>query len=303
MNKIFEKISKGRLIALALAALVIFWGISTLNKGEKGLSDVEVHSGKITIEEGAWDELFDIYIEGSPVLIRTVEMYQYKENEVTGEYDLEFSDKHITAMREDEYIIDYDGSRITYYNPPFPTEPKSEVFYGRVAIGNDGLYLSDKLLEKFAADGYMNFEKRVEKIPVGGLADEGLSGRDSVFGLEVMDDYTYGTPGGEYWRPGDIRVTWHAVDPDSLAELYTAAGKVENGVIGDSGVVYLYDSEKTLEEIDGQYSQSNKTSGRVILIIGIIAALVCLWPLVKPYAEMLLKKLNIKLPSISADEK
>lgn len=289
--------SKGRWIALALSVLVVIWGISALGKGSKGLSGVEAHTGQLNIEEGAWDEDFDIHVD-SPVLVRTVEMYQYVENEATGEYELEFSDEHITAMSEYEYVTLYDGTKISYYNPPFPSEPKTEIFCGKVSIGDTGLYLSDELIKKLSMESYGYFEKQTEKIPVGGLVDEGLSGRDSVFGLEVMDDCTYGTPGGEYWRAGDIRVTWHAVDPDSLAEIYTAAGEVENGVIGDGGVVYLYDSEKSLEEIDAAFSKSNTTSGTWILIIGIIAVLFSLKPLWMPYIRPLVEKLNIKLPAI-----
>lgn len=58
-------------------------------------------------------------------------------------------------------------------NPDFPDDVKSEIFYGKVQIGDSGLYLSDEILEKFSYKGYINLENQPEKLPVGGLADGG----------------------------------------------------------------------------------------------------------------------------------
>lgn len=41
---------------------------------------------------------------------------------------------------------------------------KSEIFYGKVQIGDSGLYLSDEILEKFSYKGYINLENQPEKL-------------------------------------------------------------------------------------------------------------------------------------------
>lgn len=290
MDKLLKKMSIGRIAALVLSVLTVAFGVHTLSLGLKGLGDVEAYSGPLNIEEGAWDERFDIYLE-SPILIRKVEMYQWVEDTDTGRYSLQFMDHYVSAMRQNENDTLSGARPETHYNPQFPAEPKSEIFCGRVSIGDSGLYLGNEILEKLALDSYIYFDKQIEKIPVSGLAD-----RNPVIGLEAVDDYTYGTIGTKGWQHGDIRVTWYTVSPESLAEIYTAAGEVENGIIGNDGVTYLYDSAKTLDEINEEFSKGNTTTGTIILSIGIIAVIASIWPLILPYIESLLKKANIRLP-------
>ena len=133
--------SKKRVIALVISIVVVIFDIYTVSLGSQGPGDVEAVSGELTMIKGACDEDFDIYVD-SPVLIRKVEMYQYvedkdKEDVVT----TDFSDKHEPMQKTDEG---------TLTNPDFPDDVKSEIFYGKVQIGDSGLYLSDEILEKFS---------------------------------------------------------------------------------------------------------------------------------------------------------
>ena len=68
-----------------------------------------------------------------------------RENVVT----TDFSERHEPMQETDEG---------TLTNPDFPDDVKSEVFYGKVQIGDSGLYLSDEILEKFSYDSYLNME-------------------------------------------------------------------------------------------------------------------------------------------------
>lgn len=173
--------NKKHIIALIFAVLIIAFGIYTINLSIKGPGDIEVYSGALNLEEGAEDPDFDINVD-SIILIRKVEMYQYmKDGE---DVILDFSE-----TKEKNITVD----DVEYENPKFPKTPISEVFTGKVTIGDSGLYLSDTILKKFSLEKYINFDNQPEKLPVSGM-----DGGDMYFGLEPIDDFTYGTPGGMY---------------------------------------------------------------------------------------------------------
>ena len=260
--------SKKRIIALVLSILVVILGIYTVNLGNKGPGDIEVVSGELKTVEGAYDEAFDIGVE-SAILIRKVEMYQYVvDKDKTNVVTTDFSDKHEPSQDTDEGYLT---------NPDFPDNIKSEVFYGKVQIGEDGLYLSDRILEKFSFDDYVNIKNQPEKIPVGGLEDG-----PNCLGLEPLDDYTYCTIGGDYFEVGDLRVTWYGIDPAELEGIYTAVGGVKDGVIGDNEhIVDIYDKEISQDEVVEGYKGGNKTMGIVLIVIGLILVAVCILPLFK----------------------
>ena len=83
--------SKKRIVLLIVSALLIIFGIYTMNLSDEGPGDIEVYTGKLTMLEGAEDSDFGIKVD-SPILIRKVEMYQYyKFNEKLRK---DFFDKH-----------------------------------------------------------------------------------------------------------------------------------------------------------------------------------------------------------------
>ena len=75
-----------------------------------------------------------------------------------------------------------------------------------------------------------------------------------------------------------MRVTWYSIDLDDLADVYTAAGVVKDGVIGEKDhAVYIYDREISKDEIVSNSSTSNnKTTGIGSIVIGLIGAVICL---------------------------
>ena len=264
--------SKKRIIFLVLSALLLIFGIYTFNLGRKGPGDIEAYTGKLTLLEGAHDSDFDIKVD-SPILIRKVEMYQYVEKEKASNTVREdFYDKHKPEIKitknEKEYI---------YKNPKFPSEPKAEIFYGKMKIGDTDLLLSDEILEKFSFDSYINFEKQPKILNVSGLKN----GKKTL-NLVPIDDYTYSNSVDGVWDVGDLRVTWYTIDPNELAEVYTAVGVVKDGVIGDGdGIVEIYDREISKDEIVSNFSNGNKKLGIGLIAVSSLAVVICLIPLFK----------------------
>ena len=262
--------SKKRIVFLVLSVFLFIFGIYTFNLGKKGPGDMEVYTGKLTLLEGAVDSDFGIKVD-SPILIRKVEMYQYVEKEkAPNAVRKGFYDKH-----KPEIKITKKNTEHIYKNPEFPSEPKAQIFYGKVKIGDGDLLLSDEMLEKFSFDSYINFEKQPKKLEVSGLKN-GKKALDLV----PIDDYTYSNSVDGVWDVGDLRVTWYTIDPKDLADVYTAAGTVKDGVIGDGeGLVYIYDREISKEEIVSEFSNGNKKLGIGLIVVGLIGAVICLIPL------------------------
>lgn len=259
-----------RILVLILALLLVVWGVHTIGLANSGPGDVQACSGALKVLEGATDPDFDIYVD-SPVLIRKVEMYQYLSKD-SQTVTTDFSERHEASQKVEEF-----GQERTLSNPLFPSEPKATVFFGKVEIGDSGLLLGNELLNKFSLGSYVDFERQPRKLPVSGLADRG-----SVFGLKPLDDYTYATPGGEYWEVGDLRVTWYAVDPNDFADLYTAIGVVDQGVIGDEDhPSWIFDRAVDAADVVEDFSTGNRTTGIVLIAVGVVAAAICLLPVLK----------------------
>lgn len=261
--------SKKRIVLLIVSALLIIFGIYTMNLSDEGPDDIEVYTGKLTLLEGAEDQEFGIKVD-SPILIRKVEMYQYyKFNEKLRK---RFSDKH-----EPQVKMEIFKKERIFKNPAFPSEPKAEVFCGKVKIGDSNLLLSDEILEKFSLKKYVNFETQPEKLEVSGLKNG-----KKVFDLVPIDDNTYSNSVDGDWDVGDLRVTWYSIDLDDLADVYTAAGIVKDGVIGEKDyAVYIYDREISKDEIVSNSSSNNKTAGIGLIAVGLIGVVICLIPLFK----------------------
>lgn len=245
--------SKKHIIAVIFGVLIIAFGIYTITLSVKGPGDIEVYTGTLNLEEGAEDTDFDIYVD-SVILMRKVEMYQYvREGK---DVIIDFSEKS-----EGTIIVD----DVEYENPKFPKIPRSKIFYGKVTIGDSGLYLSDGILKKFSLNNYINFDDQPDKLPVSGMAE-----KDMYFGLEPIDDFTYASP-GEYWEIGDLRVTWYGIDPEDLAPIYTGAGGVKDGMLGDPDFIQeIYDKEMTKEAIVDKYKSGNKGVGIGLIFFGIV---------------------------------
>ena len=255
-----------RILWLVVALLLIAWGANTLRLSAQGPGEIEAYSGCLRVLEGAADPAFGIRTD-SPVLIRCVEMWQYvkRGNTVTEEY----SETHEPEQKVTEF-----GTERVLRNPLFPEELKGRTFCGRVAIGDSGMLLSDRLTETLGYSGYVNFERQPGKFRVSGLKDGG-----EALGLRPIDDETYASTDAEWPEIGDLRVTWLAVDPDELAETYTAIGVTEQGVIGDEDhPVWLFDRLTDKETVAGEYASGNRVTGIVLIAVGAAAAAICLIP-------------------------
>ena len=119
---------------------------------------------------GVEDPDFDISVD-SPVLIRKVEMYQYI---AVGrdQYTRDFSERYERNLGAEKNDI--------YKNPQFPKGLESELFFGKVRIGD--VLLGKEYLKNFSYSSYVNFSEQPEIYPVN--VEEGGSKR---FGLELLD--------------------------------------------------------------------------------------------------------------------
>lgn len=254
-----------RVVFLIVALLLVVWGVYTLKRTGEDPGDIRAATGPIRVLEGAKDPDFGISVD-SPVLIRKVEMYQYVLRGNTVSKD--FSETH----EPDQTVTEF-GSERRLSNPLFPSEPKSKVFCGSAEIGDSGLLLSEELLKTLGFGSYINFSSQPGKLPVA-VGDGG-----KVFGLVPIDDMTYGTGGGDYWEVGDLRVTWYMVDPEDLAEVYTAVGVVQDGVIGDGEhMSALYDREVDRDAAVEEYVTGDRKAGIGLIAVGAVVSVICLLP-------------------------
>ena len=257
------------IVTVVIAVLLVIFGIYTIDLSKKGPGDIEAYNGSLTLLEGAYDPDFDVYVN-SPVLIRTVEMYQYVA-EGSDDVTKDFSDKH----EPDQEVTEFGQTKILK-NPKMSETVKSMVFCGNVTIGDSDLLLDHRLLEKLSYGSYVNFDSQPEKLPVSGMSEG-----KKVFGLLPLDDYTYATPGGDYWEIGDLKVKWYTVSMDDLADNYTAIGYVKDGVIGDEDhVVELYDRPVELQDYLDDFSSGNFKTGVVLIIVGIVIGIICILPVI-----------------------
>lgn len=246
-----------------IGVLLIVWGFVTFGKSETGPGELALFTGSLELVEGAEDPLFDIYVD-SPVLIRKVEMYQ-NYTDSAGYVQQDFFDSKKTVLEKDLNDSYAKDASSFYKNPSFPSDMKSEVFYGKVRIGDEDIYLSEEYLHKFSMGSYIDFEKENRHQAISGLEDG-----PRVKDLVPYDDYSYATVGGRYWEVGDLLVTWYGYDPADFAEVYTAAGDLEGDIIGpkEDSYSFFYDKILTLEEIDQQFRSRMYKTGIGLGVVG-----------------------------------
>ncbi len=252
-------------IIMAVAALILAWGIYAISLAQEGMGEFDYYTGPLQFEEnadkGAYDELFDVYVD-SPYLKRKVEMLQY---------DVDKDDYLITYYSDTPLsdVTDRDGD--TYRNPSFPEGcPKSETFYGELAIGDDGVLLGNFFIEKLSYEQYLYFKDEGKIYPVSGMSEGG-----EIEGLRPDDDYSYvsGTPGES--RVGDIRVTWETIDPADFKSEYSVAGVLNGNVLeGTDKVEYFYDYKISKDEIRSSVDGMNRNVGIGMVVVGVLGILI-----------------------------
>ncbi len=228
-----------------------------------GVGDMELARGKFIVEAGAVDPDFGIETDGV-ILVRKVEMYQYKEDPSIDYYDTGFYEEHMPS-----FTIKKRDRDVTYSNPEFPEDMKTKVFCGKVLLGDSGLYVADEMLEKFNLESYVDFKnehtlERVTDLPVD---------RGNSYGLTLYDGYY--ANGSESWEIGDLKVTFYVLMPEDDM-VYTVAGDVHDGVIGEGrednkAFIYDYENDFTSEDIAKKFGRQNLYVG----IGGAAVAVLC----------------------------
>lgn len=253
---------KRHYIFLVIGVLLIAFGIYTLVLSLKGPGDIDVATGGLTVLEKPQDDRFGVTADG-PILIRKVEMYQY----------IKEGDKAVKAF-SDKKERDFETKHDAYTNPKFPVNPKSDIFYGKVTIGDSGLLLAEDVLKPFTFLQYNHFEKQPTRTVVSGLADG-----TPALGLFPVDDSTYGPKHAPEWVIGDVRVTWYTVEPEALAAEYTAVGHIADGIIGDAEhIAELREGRLSRAEVAADFSTGNLWTGIGLIAAGLVFGVLALWP-------------------------
>ncbi|MGN0709054.1 MAG: TMEM43 family protein [Anaerovoracaceae bacterium] len=269
---------------MIVGALLVVFAIAILVSGGSA-GDQKAVYGELKWDKAAKDSVTGVTAD-SPVLVRVVEMYQYKERDLNndGEISYEelrrgkgFSQQHESSIKVQGALDTYEW----YKNPSFPKDFRTKAFYGDVEI-ND-VRLDESILKPLtsftvrdlqdtATMSYVDFKKthkaiRLQKLPTKG-------GRK--YGLVARTDGTYTSPGDD-WRVGDLRVSYYIVDKKTLGK-FTACGILEDGVLGpgkDDAPVFLYDRKVSAETVKKNYEDEqsdNKMIAIVVMIIGILLA-------------------------------
>ncbi len=266
-------------IVIIFGILFIIWGIYTFSRGSAGIGEIDVYSGALNIIDGAEDEYFDIFVD-SPVLIREVQMYQYvKDNKGHGSL---YPNATVVASTDEEDVYvkkafvaeekpDIKGNDITtglevlYENPSFPEEIREQTFCGTVSIGDEGILLSDEMIEKLGYEDYVDFKDKPQ------LYSAPIPSNDDISNLNVDNAPVYFSGDIEKPQIGDIMVSWYTIEPIELKEEYTAGGVLSENVLQphEEGI-FFYDYRKTKDEISEQFETGNKGVGIGILIVGLV---------------------------------
>lgn len=255
-----------RIICFIGAFLCFIWSTTFWNgSGLFDSGEDEVYTDKLVVVSPALDEDFKINSHG-PVLIRTVEMLQYYENG--------FGSIDTTWSSDDKFDVEIEenGRRVNYANPGFPKGLDSKIFYGDVTIGDNGPYVSDKLLTKLTYGSYIDFESSgnvyqlTTSLPPGGGVKHGL---------ELADGYYIS---GDGTCVGDLRVSFYTVDMTKF-DKFTIAGVVDDGEIGPASndLIYFYDRVMSMDEISEKSEGDNKFNLVITTALTILLLFIAVW--------------------------
>jgi hypothetical protein len=214
--------------------------------------------GELSFSKGAYDPFFGIQTD-SLILIRTVEMYQRMEKDIsTGEVTEGFSTEH-------EVLTSYG-----LQNPNFPDYLTSEVFTAEsIKIGEE-LVLSSEYAEKLALDSYSDL---TGDYPLEDYTDLPYL----QIGSPELGTYSgfYATPHSG-WEIGDLRISFRTLDGASLGE-FTVVGRQKGGaLVMDGDRCSIYDTDISAEDLFPSLKGAAKTVFILLLCAGTVLILLSL---------------------------
>lgn len=251
----FGKIWEAK-VPLIFGIIALIFVIAGFSAGNRDLSDMNLVSGDISVTKGAVDDEFGI-VTDAPVMMRVVEMNQYvKKSEKS--YTTEYADHRLSSVELGDYI---------YTNPGFPNITNPKFFYGEATIGDGELKISDGLLSKFTFESYIYFDDcyRTEDYSFPRFFEDN-TGNNLVVrdGMLQSDDSPYDV--------GHIRIRYYAGMPKEDRS-YSIYGNIEGDTIGTDSISAIYDKpmdDSSLDELNDEFSKSNKKVGIVALIVAIV---------------------------------
>lgn len=284
MKKFLQSLPMATIVLVIFALISFVWGsdqkrIATVDENVEIIeineeSDLAENEGKYVIVTGTpkvteipCDTLFGVKPDGY-VLVRTVEMYQY-----TIIDDAVY--KHFSNLQNEDIKGKHGES---FVNPDFPSDLKNAVFFGKMAVGQNEVPVSEDFIETIRTkQSFVNDEIELKDI-------ENLE----INGYKSCGDGYYTKADPENWEIGDIRIKFSYLPSDAL-DTVTVGGILKNGVVTyeEQHFGYASDSVKSIPEIVTQTRGEHGNAANGLYTVGIIEIIVAV-------IVFLIKKLKSK---------
>ncbi|MCQ2483923.1 MAG: TMEM43 family protein [Clostridia bacterium] len=271
MKKFLQLLPMATIVLVIFALISFVWGsdqkrMATVDENfeiieineESNLSENEgkyvVVTGTPKVTETPSDTLFGVKSDGY-VLVRTVEMYQY-----TIIDDAVY--KHFSSIQNEDIKGKHGES---YVNPDFPSDLKNAVFFGKMAVGQNEIPVSEDFIETIRTKQSCVSDK-IELKDIENL---------EIKGYKSCGDGYYTKADPDNWKIGDIRIKFSYLPSDALDKV-TVGGLLKNGVVTyeEQHFGYASDSEKSIPEIITETRGEHGNNANGLYTIGIIEIII-----------------------------
>lgn len=271
MKKFLQSLPMVTIVLVIFALISFVWGsdqkrMATVDEKfelieineESNLAENEgkyiIVTGTPKVTETPSDTLFGVKSDGY-VLVRTVEMYQY-----TTVDDAVY--KHFSTLQNQD-IKGLHGEK--YVNPDFPADLKNAVFFGKMAVGQNEVPVSEDFIETIRTKQSFVSDK-IELKDIENL---------EIKGYKSCGDGYYTKADPNNWKIGDIRIKFSYLPADALDKV-TVGGLLKNGVVTyeEQHFGYASDSAKSIPEIIIENRGEHGDTANGLFIIGVIEIII-----------------------------
>lgn len=267
MKKFLQSLPMATIVLVIFALISFVWGsdqkrMATVDENFEIIeinekSNLAENEGKYVIITGTpkvietpCDTLFGVKSDGY-VLVRTVEMYQYT-----------IMDDAVYKRFSNIQNGDIKGKHgESYVNPDFPADLKNAVFFGKMAVGQNEVPVSEDFIETI----------RTKQSSAGNEIELKNIDNLEIKGYKYCGDGYYTKADPDNWKIGDIRIRFSYLPADAL-EMVTAGGLLKNGTVTyeEQHFGYASDSVKSVPEVITETRGEHGSAANGLFIIGVI---------------------------------
>lgn len=267
MKKFLQSLPMATIVLVIFALISFVWGsdqkrMSTVDEKfelieineDSSLSENEgkyvIVTGTPKVTETPSDTFFGVKSDGY-VLVRTVEMYQYTIiDDAVYKHFSTTQNQDIKGRHSEKYV-----------NPDFPADLKNAVFFGKMAIGENEIPVSEDFIETIRTS-QSSVSDKIELKTIENL---------EIKGYKSCGDGYYTKADPNNWQIGDIRIKFSYLPADALDKV-TVGGLVKNGVVTyeEQHFGYASDSVKSIPDIITETRGEHGSAAKGLFIIGVI---------------------------------